>query len=251
MGKFSLTNMSTQTGNDINFKNAMEIHFNESSGEIIDKLGSFTRYVSRQNLSTFLAKHEIFKKVLEIHGSVIECGVFNGSGLMTWAQLSSIYEPLNHNRLIIGFDSFSGFPTLSDFDLKEGFDHNRVGAYAFPYLEELKKSIELFDLNRPLGHMQKVNLVKGNALETIPSYIKDNQHLVVSLLYLDFDLYESTKVAIEYFFPRMPKGAIIAFDELNQKQWPGETKALIDTIGINSLKIERFPFMPQISFAQI
>ena len=45
---------------------------------------------------------------------------------------------------------------------------------------------------------------------------------------------------------------IIVFTlELNQKQWPGETKALFDTIGINNLKIERLSFMPQISFAQI
>ena len=84
MEKFRLSNKSTQTGNDVDYKKEMEIHFGEASGGIIDKLNSFTRYVSRQNLSTFLAKHEIFKRIIEVHGSIIECGVFNGSGLMTW-----------------------------------------------------------------------------------------------------------------------------------------------------------------------
>ena len=251
MEEFRLNNTSSQTEKDIEYKRGIASHFIESSGEITDKLNSFTKYISRQNLSTFLAKHEIFLKILNIHGNIIECGVFKGTGLMTWAHLSSIYEPLNHNRQIVGFDSFSGFPSISDFDSTEVSEFDKVGTYSFPHLEELMRTVELFDLNRPLGHLNKVVLVKGNAIETIPDYIKNNQHLVVSLLYLDFDLYEPTKIAIESFYPRMPKGSVIAFDELNQKQWPGETKALLDTIGINVLKIERFSFMPQISFAQI
>ena len=111
--------------------------------------------------------------------------------------------------------------------------------------------MRLYDLNRSIGHVPKIELVSGDAIKTIPAYIKDNPHLIVSLLYLDFDLYEPTKKAIEYFVPRMPKGAIIAFDELNQKQWPGETLALLDTLGINSLEIKRFPFSPALSYAVI
>jgi hypothetical protein len=47
----------------------------------------------------------------------------------------------------------------------------------------------------------------------------------------------------------MPKGAIIAFDELNQKQWPGETMAVLEEIGLNRLRIQRVPFTPSISYA--
>jgi hypothetical protein len=72
---------------------------------------------------------------------------------------------------------------------------------------------------------------------------------VVSLLFLDFDLYEPTKVAIETFLPRMPKGAIIAFDELDNPIWPGETMALLESIGFNRLKLQRLEWDPYISFA--
>jgi len=65
------------------------------------------------------------------------------------------------------------------------------------------------------------------------------------------DLYEPTKTAIEYFLPRMPKGAIIAFDELDNPIWPGETMALLEKIGLNNLKIERLEFDPYIGFAEI
>jgi len=47
----------------------------------------------------------------------------------------------------------------------------------------------------------------------------------------------------------MPKGSIIAFDELNAPTFPGETKAVLDTLGINKLKIERFPFNTYLSYA--
>jgi hypothetical protein len=49
----------------------------------------------------------------------------------------------------------------------------------------------------------------------------------------------------------MPKGAVIAFDELNHPLWPGETVALIDTIGINNLRIKRMPFGSTVSYAII
>jgi hypothetical protein len=74
-------------------------------------------------------------------------------------------------------------------------------------------------------------------------------HLVVSLLFLDFDLYEPTKVAIETFLPRIPRGGIIAFDELDNPIWPGETLALLETIGIGKLKLQRLEWDPYISYA--
>jgi hypothetical protein len=74
---------------------------------------------------------------------------------------------------------------------------------------------------------------------------------VVSLLFLDFDLYEPTKVALKHFVPRMPKGAIIAFDELDNPLWPGETLALVHELGMGSLRIERLEFDPYIGFAVI
>ena len=97
--------------------------------------------------------------------------------------------------------------------------------------------------------MDKVKLVKGDATQTIPSFLNEHPHLVVSLLYLDFDLYEPTRVAIENFLPRMPKGAVIAFDEIDHPTWPGETLAAIESVGLGRLRLERAPFDPYVGFA--
>jgi len=99
-----------------------------------------------------------------------------------------------------------------------------------------------------LNKFEKVFLVKGDALETIPQYIEENPHLLVSLLFLDFDLYEPTKVALENFLPRMSKGSIIAFDEINNPWWPGETTALLEKFNLREVQINRFTFDPNISY---
>ena len=252
MESYQLVNASTQTQNDLKYKDELATHFSEAAGTVIDKLNNFTRFVSRQALSKFLLKNEIFRNILNIHGDIVECGVFHGGGLMTWANLSAIYEPINHTRKIVGFDTFEGLSEITKQDEsgnKEHFEYKNKGAYKFEAINELEESIRLFDLNRPVGHIPKVELVKGNAMVTIPEYLDQNKHLVVALLYLDFDLFDPTRIALESFVPRMPKGSVIAFDELNQKQWPGETLAVLQTIGIKDLRIQRVPFVPQISFA--
>ncbi len=44
-------------------------------------------------------------------------------------------------------------------------------------------------------------------------------------------------------------GAIIAFDELDNPLWPGETLAMLETHSKRRLKIERLDFDPYIGFA--
>ncbi|MCJ7656089.1 MAG: TylF/MycF family methyltransferase [Dehalococcoidia bacterium] len=227
----------------------LEQYIAASSFSNVDKINNFTKYIPRQALTKFLCKNELFKKVLCINGSIMECGVLFGGGLMTWAQLSAIYEPVNYTRKIVGFDTFEGFPSTAEQDETATSPECYKGGLAVDSHGDLKTSIELFDQNRPIGHIPKVELVKGDARQTIPAYIKRNPFLIVSLLYLDFDLYEPTVTALENFLPRMPKGAIIGFDELNSPSWPGETAAVFEKVGIPKLKIERFYFESYISYA--
>ena len=102
-----MLDQSNQTESDRQVALDMEAYFDQSLGTNIDKLQNFPKFVTRQSLSLFLAKHELFQRVVGVHGHVLECGVFLGGGLMTWAQLSAIYEPYNHVRRIIGFDTFA------------------------------------------------------------------------------------------------------------------------------------------------
>lgn len=234
------TPVERQVGKDL------ERVFCASRDSVEVRLESFPKYVRRQHITRFLALYELFSRVLHVKGSIIECGVWRGFGLMSWAKFSAVLEPNNLMRRIYGFDTFEGFASVDT--SKDRTDQQDLRAESFDELQEL---IELYDRDRFLGHVEKVRLVMGDAVETIPKFVVENPHLVVSLLFCDFDLYEPTRVALEHFVPRMPKGAIIAFDELDNARWPGETLALLESVGIGALRIQRLDFDPYIGFAVI
>jgi len=226
--------------------------FNVSNCPVEKKLANFTKYVRRQSIARFLVQAEIFKLQLPVKGSIVECGVHHGGGVMAWAKLSTTLEPYNYHRKIIGFDTFQGFPAVSDID-EINNPSAKVGMFAEDYsiYDELSDCIKQFDDNRYLNHIKKVELVRGDANKTIPVYIADNPHLLVSLLYLDFDIYEPTVKALRSFLPRMPRGAVLAFDEINNHDWPGETQALLEELNIRDCELRCFEYEPNISFMQI
>ena len=220
---------------------------NPNSWEV--KMENFPKYVKRQNLTRFLTLYEIFKLIINVKGSIVECGVNHGFGTMAWSKFSSIIEPVNLTRKIYGFDTFEGFPSLSKNDKSSYTKKVKVGDLASSSMEEILKLSAIHDKTRFLGHIPKIELIKGDAVKTIPKFVSDNPHILISLLFLDFDLYKPTKVALEKFVPKMPKGAVIAFDELDNPLWPGETKAMIEFFEENKLRIQRFPFDPYIGYA--
>lgn len=240
---------SYQSKNDLNQFKAIEDLFKKGKIDLIEKIEAFTKYVSRQSIAKFLTKYEIFKKILHVNGSIIECGVLYGAGLLAWAKLSSILEPVNHTRKIIGFDTFKGFPKLHEKDTKTGVSQHlkKQGLKGFLY-KDVQEAVKVYNINRFLNHIPKVELIKGDICKTAKEYVEKNPHLVVSLLYLDVDLYSPTKEALKIFVPRMPKGAIIAFDELNAKIFPGETIAVNEVLGLKNLRIKRFTFDSYISY---
>lgn len=215
------------------------------------KINNFPCYARRAALTRYLVLYELFKKVLNIKGSIIECGVFRGFGLMTWSKLSAILEPANLTRKIYGFDSFEGFPNISKEDKPQiKAEISNGGLYADSY-EELLELIEINDSTRFLGHVNKTHLIKGDSCQEIPKFLECNTQLLISLLFLDFDLFEPTKIALEKFIPRMSKGAILAFDELDNPLWPGETMAMLKYFKGNNPKIMRFDFDPYVGFVEL
>jgi hypothetical protein len=239
---------SFKTASELEAGKSIERIFVNCADSIETKLENFPKYVRRQHLKRFLAMYEIFKLILPVKGSIVECGVFRGFSVMAWAKLSTILEPENLTRRIYAFDSFDGFPSVSAHD-REGAGTAQPGDFQTSSYDELGELIQAYDQDRFLGHIPKVQLIRGDAAKTIPEFVAQNSHVMVSLLFLDFDLYEPTRVALEQLVPRMPKGAVLAFDELDNPIWPGETRALLDALPIGRLKIRRLEWDPYIGYA--
>ena len=201
-------------------------------------------YCKRQLITTALTRIELFKMALETQGAIVECGVHKANSLMLYYHLSSIFEPYNFHRKIIGFDTFEGFRSLSkndnnDLSEKQFSDTN---------YDHIIEWIKLQDKNRTLNHIEKCELIKGDATVTIPKYVEENKHLIISLLYLDFDIYEPTNIALKYLLPLVPKGGVVGFDEVNCKEWIGETVALKENIILNKIKLKKFAYDPWVSY---
>lgn len=240
----------TNTDRDFDYRCGIAGHFETALGSTYEKLWSFARFAPRQRVTMLLSKFEIMKQLLEVQGSIVEVGVHFGAGLFEWAQLCEILEPRNYQRTIHGFDNFEGFEAITEKDEHARKSvHLRPGGLSAAVYEDLKENIRIYDKARVLGHIEKIFLHKGNALDTIPQFVEQNPQLVVSLLYLDVDLYAPTKTALECLYTRMPRGGIVVFDELNCEKFPGETVAVHELLGIGNLRIRRSPFDTWLSYA--
>lgn len=216
---------------------------------MIRKMSHFPLYSSRQTITRLIELYEIFKLCRNIPGNILECGTGGGFGLMTFAHLSSIFEPYHFTRRIVGFDTFEGFPGISKKDRTSKAKQMKKGGLNFGSYEVLQKSIELYDSNRALGHIAKVELIKGDISETFPVYLQNTPSLVIALLFMDVDLYKPTLNTLKLAVHRMPRGSIIAFDELNHPDYPGETIAAMEAVGINNLRLRRMEISSTLSYA--
>lgn len=219
-----------------------------STTDKIDFMGLFMR---RQLLARYLFLNEIYQKILPVHGVIFEFGVRWGHSLALMANLRGIYEPFNYNRTIVGFDTFTGFPSVhgkdgSDEAVKEG-----TFAVAQDWDQTLTEILSYHESESPIPHVRKFELVKGDATKTLDAYLERNPQTIVSFAYFDFDIYEPTAYCLKRILPHLTKGSIIGFDELNHPAWPGETVALKEVLGVNNIRIQRVPYSPTTAFAVI
>ncbi len=162
-----------------------------------------------------------------------------------------MYEPFNYSRKIVGFDTFSGFPSVSK---KDGADEvASQGAYGVSegYENYLDSVLSYHESESPLSHIKKYELVKGDAVLTLEKYLQEHPETIIAMAYFDFDIYEPTKKCLELIKPHITKGTVIGFDQLNCPFFPGETLALKEVFGLDKYAIRRSPQNPAPSYIVI
>jgi len=246
----SILRKATERSSDEELKLVDELAnlFKNSSLSLQEKLVNPSIFMRRQELSMIIGNYEVFKLIREVKGSIFYFGVYHGNGMMNFANLAAALEPFNHSREIIGFDTFTGYPEISEKDKTHGKSFHTLveGGFSSKSLEFLNELIKIYDKNRPLNHVPKIHLVEGDISKTLPEYLAKNQHTVVSLVVLTINLYEPTKLALTTLWPRIPKGGIVIIHSLNEDYYPGATKAVFDSLG--SVKINTFPFTPNMAY---
>ena len=165
-----------------------------------------------------------------------------------FAALRGMYEPFNRHKKLVAFDTFKGFPEITSEDGTSPMMVEGELALTENYDQYLSKVIQNIENDNPLSHIKKFELVKGDATKTIHTYLNNNPETIISLAYFDFDLYKPTKECLEAIKPRLTKGSVVAFDELNDPDSPGETLALMEVFGLNNITLKRCRYASRVSY---
>jgi hypothetical protein len=213
--------------------------------QLLANLGLF---LDSKTLARLLFMDFLYRQVVDLQGIVIEFGTRWGQNLALFSALRGIYEPFNRHRQIVGFDTFTGFPAIHPKDGKSEMMKKGQLALAKNYETYLDKLLAAHERLAPLAHIKKHELRKGDATREIAKYFAANPQSIVALAYFDFDLYEPTKKCLEVIRPRLVKGSIIGFDELNDPDSPGETAALAEVMGLNNVRLKRFRYASRVSY---
>jgi len=203
--------------------------------------------LKRQAISRVVYYYELYQKIIHVPGMICEFGVQWGATLNLLINLRGMLEPNNYSRLIYGFDTFAGFASVTHQD----------GTYAAPgdlrtfdnyetTLEALLRLQEFF--SRP-SHFKNFSLIKGDAASTVPRWLEENPHAIVAMAIFDMDVYAPTKEVLKAILPRLTKGSLLVFDELNCPYYPGETIAVSEILGLNNIALKRFPNQPYCAWA--
>jgi hypothetical protein len=209
--------------------------------ELLSNLGLFIR---RQAFARMLLMNDLYQKIVNVPGIVVEFGVRWGQNLALFESFRGLYEPFNDSRKIVGFDTFEGFPSV---DSKDGKADIAVeGAYSVTdkYEEYLTQVLDYHEQEAPMSHVKKYRLIKGDAAVEIDKYVSDYPETIIALAYFDLDLYVPTKKCLETIKGHLTKGSVIGFDELHLHELPGETLALKEVFGLDKYKLIRSPYSP-------
>ena len=200
-------------------------------------------FLSAPSFARLLWLDMVYRKALDLPGVLIEFGSQWGGSLNTFLLLKLIYEPWNIGRQITSFSTFSeGFV---DVDAKDGRDV-KVGDYSVSGNWKNHLTHILFEhaSRSPINPGNNFSIIDGDVSITFKKWLDANPAALISHAHFDMDVYRPTKDALELCLSRMPKGAVLIFDELNCPSFPGETIAVQEVLGVHNIALRKSQFQP-------
>jgi O-methyltransferase len=171
-----------------------------------------------------------------IPGAFVECGVWRGGSAMAMAY--ALRDCGEMDRPLWLFDTFEGMtdPSPADVELCSGRSASSLlhvakkdgqrNIWCDASMEEVANN-----LRRTGFSMNQVQLVKGDVLDTLQLRVPEQ----ISVLRLDTDWYESTKVELEVLYQRLQRGGICIVDDYGY--WGGSKKAVDEYLAINNFHV--------------
>lgn len=186
-------------------------------------LGSFLNANVKYYYSMITRRKKIFSDVVyhinynRIDGDYFEFGCHSGYGLSIFH--SAIASQKINKMRFFAFDSFEGFPTITETDNYHAYKKGML-AYAYEEFQQVLK----------VNKMNDVIPIKGFFEDVLTDELKGRYEMNhAAIVFIDCDLYASTKVVLEFIKSMLQTGTIVIFDDywiFRGDENRGEQKAL-------------------------
>ena len=203
--------------------NQLPIEASAQDAELIRSLRPFTMTSPERLWSLINAVRHVVDN--RIPGDFVECGVWRGGSVMAMAK--ELHALGVNDRRIWLYDTFAGMtqPTSSDIEAGSGVTAREMLAttpvqdgdnvWCVAGRADVEANV------RSTGYpFEQFTFVEGDVAQTL----RQNAPEKISLLRLDTDWYESTKVELEVLYPRLSVGGVCILDDYGH--WQGARKAV-------------------------
>jgi hypothetical protein len=198
------------------YNNSSNISANQS---VYDSFNGFILSSDRNIFNKLYSRIKFYEMTKHLLGDIVECGVFKGSGILTWLKILEMNEP-NSIKKVIGFDFFN--PDFVD-DLQDEVDRELM-KQVFDRCKELERNeLTVEGVRGKIASAgfndNKYDLVAGDIAFTSKSFLKDKPGLRISILYLDLDLGDPTYDTLNNMWDRVVDGGLVVLDEYAYHGW--------------------------------
>jgi hypothetical protein len=234
--------MGLQVSRISSSQNRLPTEATEADAALIASLRPYTMTSAERLWSLLNAVRYVVAEGLP--GDFAECGVWRGGSVMAMAR--ELDHLGVHDRRIWLYDTFAGMTDPTDADVESG-----TGVTAADMLE----ATEVGDGNnvwcvagrsdveanlRTTGYpIEQFTLVEGDVAVTLKESVPE----AISLLRLDTDWYESTRIGLEVLYPRLVVGGVCILDDYGH--WQGARAAVDEYFAA----MGRRPYMHAIDFS--
>lgn len=228
----------TKISNEISFPTEID----EANKKLIEECMPF----SMTGPKRMIALNFCLKNILDnkVDGDFVECGVWRGGNLIL---VQKIFNKHFSNKSIYGYDTFEGMSEPTEFDVdhrnklaktlleKSNKKNDTLNIWAYVNKETVIKNI-----NQNLSN-NKIKLIKGKVEQTLK--INENLPKKISILRLDTDWYESTKIELEILYPLLERNGFLIIDDYGH--FKGARKAVDEYFG----KFEKKPYLHIVDYS--
>lgn len=222
--------------------NRLPVEATPEDAELINSLSGFTMTSSERLWSLINAVRHVVDN--QISGDFVECGVWRGGSVMAMAsELTTL--GVNDRRIWL-YDTFAGMTDPTSFDIEAGSGvtaENMLSATEVADGDNVWCVADQQDVSanvRSTGYpFDNFTFVEGDVAQTLKYSFPET----ISLLRLDTDWYESTRMELEVLYPRLALGGVCIFDDYGH--WQGARKAVDEYFE----KLGHRPYMHPIDYS--